>query len=88
MIGGQVAWDNHWLNGKIDEIRIWNIVRTESEIRQNMNRHLNGNEPGLVAYYRMDEGKGRSSRMFGGRVVIAGWVRHPVKTARIQNGRR
>ncbi len=40
--------------GELDEIRIWNDVRTASEIRTNKNHKLNGNEAGLVAYYSFD----------------------------------
>ena len=44
--------------GTIDEVRIWYAVRTETEIRENMTRTLNGNETGLEAYYRMDQQDG------------------------------
>ena len=40
--------------GLIDEVRIWNVARTEAEIRSDMNTQLKGNEPGLVAYWRFD----------------------------------
>ena len=45
-------------NGIIDEIRIWNIARDESEIRTDMSRKLTGSEPGLAAYWRLDETSG------------------------------
>jgi len=43
--------------GKIDEMRIWNDVRTETEIRQNMYRELPNpaGETNLVAYYKFNE---------------------------------
>ena len=41
--------------GLIDEVRIWNIARTETEIRSDMNTELKGDEPGLVAYWKFDE---------------------------------
>ncbi len=41
--------------GLIDEVRIWNIARTETEIRSDMNSQLKGDEPGLVAYWKFDE---------------------------------
>ena len=41
--------------GFIDEVRIWNVARTEAEIRADMNTELTGNEPGLVAYWKFDE---------------------------------
>lgn len=46
-------------DGIIDEFRIWNIVRTGGEIQSYMNQYLNGNEPGLVGYWRMNEGNGQ-----------------------------
>ena len=42
-------------DGQIDEIRIWNIARTETEIREGMNTKLKGDEPGLVGYWTFDE---------------------------------
>ena len=41
-------------NGNVDEVRIWATVRTEDQIRDNMNRTLTGLEPNLRAYYRFD----------------------------------
>ena len=36
---------------RLDEVRIWNTVRTATEIADNMNTCLEGDEPGLVLYY-------------------------------------
>ena len=47
--------------GEIDEFRMWKVARSESQIRNNINAQLLGSEPGLVAYYRMDEGGGTTS---------------------------
>ncbi|NPD87022.1 LamG domain-containing protein, partial [Lentimicrobium sp. L6] len=44
------------LNGQLDEVRIWTDVRSEAEIRENMNKTLIGNEDGLVMYYNLDNG--------------------------------
>lgn len=44
--------------GQIDELRVWNIARTEAEIAQDMNHTLAGSEAGLVAYYQMSDGSG------------------------------
>lgn len=42
-------------DGQMDEMRIWNDVRTESEIRKNMYHPLAGNEANLLAYYKFDQ---------------------------------
>ncbi len=47
----------NFFDGILDEARLWNRALTETEIRNNMNKPLTGNEPGLVAYYRMNEGE-------------------------------
>lgn len=49
------AAGSNYLQGKMDEVRIWNDVRTATEIRDNMCKSLVGNEDGLVAYYRFDQ---------------------------------
>jgi len=40
---------------QIDEVRIWNIIRTQEEIRATMHTGLSGKEPGLVDYWRFDD---------------------------------
>ena len=65
-------------DGIIDEVRIWNIVRTAEEIQANINTYLLGDEPGLAAYWRMDEGSGetildRSANGNDGTVIDALW---------------
>ena len=42
--------------GAMDDVRIWNTVRSQNDIRNNMNVELNGNEAGLVAYYTFNQG--------------------------------
>ncbi len=46
--------NNQFFKGLVDEIRIWNIARTQAQIQADMHRALNGNETGLAAYYRFD----------------------------------
>lgn len=43
------------MDGKIDEVRIWNIARTQSDIQSGINTELIGTESGLIAYYKFDE---------------------------------
>jgi hypothetical protein len=44
--------------GAIDEVRLWNVARTQPELQASLSRRLTGAEPGLVAYWRFDEGTG------------------------------
>ncbi|MFJ4771103.1 LamG-like jellyroll fold domain-containing protein [Streptomyces uncialis] len=48
-------------SGVIDEVRIWNRSLGKSEIADSSHYRLIGNEPGLVAYYRFDEGGGTTA---------------------------
>ncbi|MCH7774014.1 MAG: DUF2341 domain-containing protein, partial [Bacteroidetes bacterium] len=48
--------------GKMDEIRLWNDVRTQQEIRENMHRIVTpGSETNLVAYWKLNESSGTSA---------------------------
>ncbi|MFO0903855.1 MAG: LamG-like jellyroll fold domain-containing protein [Pirellulales bacterium] len=40
--------------GAMDEIRVWNIARTQAEIQESMMTPLTGLEPGLVSYWNFD----------------------------------
>ena len=56
------SWDNHFFNGKMDEIRLWNLARNQSEIQAMMNQSLMGLESGLALYMRYDEEFGNIAR--------------------------
>jgi len=43
-------------NGAMDDIRIWNVARSQADIQANMNNELSGTETGLVAYYPFNQG--------------------------------
>lgn len=47
-------------DGLLDEARIWNLVRTQSEIQQNMHKSVDAATSGLVAYYKFDEADGQT----------------------------
>ncbi|NUM75140.1 discoidin domain-containing protein [candidate division KSB1 bacterium] len=59
-IGGQFDGSEYMFDGIIDEVRIWNIAKTQTQIQANMHTSLQGNEPGLVGYWRFDEGEGQA----------------------------
>ena len=66
-IGGHYyVYNNRQWNGVIDEVRLWNIARTATEIFENMENPLSGSEPGLVGLWRMEEGSGYTTADFTG----------------------
>ena len=52
------TWDGaqRYLDGKVDEARIWTVARSSTDLNNNMCHRLAGNESGLTAYYRFDDG--------------------------------
>ncbi len=64
--------------GNLDEFRIWNTVRDSAQIVDNMSRTIESNSSGLVAYWRMDEGKGEkiydaTNSNYDGLISSAAW---------------
>lgn len=53
-LGGNLV-DRRCFEGLIDEVRIWDVARSEGEIASTMNRRLPGSTLGLVGYWRLDE---------------------------------
>lgn len=50
-----------YFNGTVDEVRLWNIARTQSEIVSSMSCRLRGDESGLVGYWPLDEAYGNTA---------------------------
>ncbi|HEC81506.1 MAG TPA: LamG domain-containing protein [Thermoplasmatales archaeon] len=65
----EINRDNSRYNGKIDEVRIYDRVLSESEIQQLYNQGGGGNQPpteGLVGYWSFDEGSGSIAHDYSG----------------------
>ena len=45
-----------FFHGQIDELRIWNVSRTEEDIQATMKTTLAGDETGLIGYWNFDDG--------------------------------
>jgi len=58
---GESPFAGRYFAGKIDEVRMWNIARSQNDLKANMALPLTGNESGLVAYYKMNEGASSTS---------------------------
>lgn len=55
---GAIAAESGSFKGDLDELRIWNVARSETELRSNYRNTLSGFETGLIGYYRFEEGFG------------------------------
>jgi hypothetical protein len=79
-IDANTTSDVEYFDGKLDELKIWNVARTAEQIKQNYRKSLTGNESGLVVYYNLDEGSGitatnkASSGGFNGVINGATWI--------------
>lgn len=61
IIGSCLNEAEQFFNGTIDEVRIWDVERTEKEIQDNMNKSLTGKEPNLVSSWSFNEGDGTTA---------------------------
>ena len=50
------GWGDPAPSASIDELRIWSVAKTGAQIQASMNNELAGNESGLVAYFKFNEG--------------------------------
>lgn len=46
---------NYLFPGQVDDVRIWNLERSETQIAQALNERMRGDEAGLVALYRLED---------------------------------
>ena len=63
---GSFQGASEFITGQLDEIRIWNIARSQSEIVQTMDSFLQGNENGLISYWQLNEGTGMLTHDYAG----------------------
>lgn len=55
---GARPWESLWHRGRIDNFRIWNVERTEGQIRTHMSQAITSPESGLLGSWPMKEGAG------------------------------
>ena len=78
-VGGGFA-SNDTYNGQIEEVRIWNEVRTEAEIQANLDSQLIGDETDLVGYWNFKDiennlvldltENNNNAEIFGGEIIV------------------
>ena len=55
-LGNQTGFSEYF-GGYADEMRVWNVARTQAEIQSNMNKELDpATQTGLVGYYTFNQG--------------------------------
>ncbi|HKK73050.1 MAG TPA: LamG-like jellyroll fold domain-containing protein [Candidatus Krumholzibacteria bacterium] len=58
-----------YLDGVLDEVRVWNYARTETEIATSVNQEIEGSATGLVARWGLNEGTGTAVASSAGTAV-------------------
>ena len=61
VLGARFDLGQQFANVIFEDVRIWNVARTTSEINTYAPFNLVGNESGLVAYYRFEDGIGSTT---------------------------
>ncbi|MEM9545846.1 MAG: LamG-like jellyroll fold domain-containing protein [Bacteroidota bacterium] len=60
-IGESTGFPGRVFNGIIDELRVWNVARTATQLADNATVDLTGSESGLIAYFPLNEGSGTTA---------------------------
>jgi Concanavalin A-like lectin/glucanases superfamily len=55
-LGMNAVGATRYYKGSMDEIRCWNIARSQQDILANKDKTLTGNEQGLAVYYKFNQG--------------------------------
>jgi hypothetical protein len=77
-----------YFDGKICDVRFWNIARTGEDIKRDKDKVLIGNETGLVGYWKLNEASGDAidSSTTHNNGTLAGDVVRTSETAAIHKG--
>ena len=71
-----------FFGGKVADVRVWSVALTEEKIKERMRYCLKGNESGLMAYWPLNDGKGKTvaspTRKAKGTVHGAVWKKEDV----------
>jgi fibronectin type 3 domain-containing protein len=59
-VGRSAYASDAFFSGSMEELHVWSTVRSAADIQMDMNQ-LTGDEPGLVAYYPLDEASGTTA---------------------------
>ncbi|HEY3062089.1 MAG TPA: PQQ-dependent sugar dehydrogenase, partial [Chloroflexota bacterium] len=68
-IGRNGTTGNYW-NGKLDDVRVWNVARTGSQVGSSFSNQFIGAPSGLVGNWRFDENTGTTANDFAGVATV------------------
>lgn len=54
VVGAEQSAGTNTFDGKIADVRVWSAIRTATQIKDNMNQQLVGDETNLVAYFKLN----------------------------------
>lgn len=81
-LGAQVG--GSYFDGKLSDWRVWNIVRTQTQIRDNMNNILTGSETNLIGYWKcngdFNDSTSSANHLTGSGGAVATTLDHPHST--------
>lgn len=58
---GAYAGATEFMTGSLDQVRVWTVARSESEIQAGMNQCDMTGQPGLELYYQFEDGSGSNT---------------------------
>ncbi len=97
VIGARYTQNTQFSPTSFEDVRIWNVARTTAEINANISANLTGTEPGLLAYYRFEDGPssttvtdltGNGNNLTMYNMETSDWVSGPlgvIQTVDVQN---
>lgn len=69
------VWDGAKNKTKFAELRLWNILRTQDQIQENMYR-VNPNTEGLLGYWKINDGSGNTLKDYAAEEGVGGGYVH------------
>lgn len=60
-MGSHPSFTGRQMTGQLSDVRFWNIARSQADIQSTMNDFLTGNEPGLLANWKLDDTDGTTT---------------------------
>jgi hypothetical protein len=77
-IGSDVLWERT-PDGRIDEVRLWNVARSQSQLRASINVRLTTPQTGLIALWRLNGNGNDATGAYNGSLVgtNTSWVVFP-----------